>query len=111
MYIIFFLFSFLGLYSINYVLDNFNNDYKKLRNKYNDLEGEFIKYKIKVENDEKLYKPRFVNLRIEYAKFKINYKVLLNENLSLREENLELKDDVKNWTDKNWTDKNSPSLL
>ena len=101
MYILFFLLNFLGLYSMNYVVSYDKHNYITLKNKYNNLQSDFLDYKFTLQTSDKSYKNRLVNLRLEYAKLKVNYKQLLNENLSLREENLDLKEDLKNFNDNN----------
>ena len=97
MYIIIFLFSVLGLYSMSYISTIYKSDYVILKNNYNKLHSDFLQYQISNESTDKSYKNRLVNLRLEYAQLKVNYKQLLNENISLREENLDLKEDLKNW--------------
>ena len=96
MYILFFLLNILGLYSMSYVVSIYKDNYITLKNKYNNLQSDFLEYKVNLETSDKSYKNRLVNLRVEYAQLKVNYKELLNENLSLKEENLDLKEDFKN---------------
>jgi len=105
MYIIFFIISSISLYSVNYVINQFNNNnkilkikYNNLQNRYKILDDNFNKYKYDTECCEKSFKNRLIALRIEYAKFKINYKQLQQENYNLRDENIELQNDIKNLT-------------
>lgn len=101
MYIIILLFNLIGVISMNHVINNYKKKYNTLAIKYNKIYSDFVKYENNIEFDDRSSRNRLVQLRIEYAKFKINYKQLLNENLLLREENINLQYKLDQFVDKN----------